>query len=175
VRDHGPILRRAQPDDALGIAEVHVQSWQSQQCVRRQSSAGSQNAAGARSRTASPLLICPPTGFRVLFTAMWLHHRPGGPIPNAGAPTSWSVVTARSELEEWNRQHDAALISACLPSAPPSISSPGRAGARTPRHLKPARHRVAHSPRLARQRTHRSRQRRTRRRKLRPNPYRSRH
>jgi hypothetical protein len=51
-----------------------------------------------------------PYGFRVLFTAMWLYHRPASPRSNAGAPTSWSVVTARSELEEWNRQHDTADV-----------------------------------------------------------------
>jgi hypothetical protein len=56
-----------------------------------------------------------PYGFRVLFTAMWLHHRPTSPISNADAPTGWSVVTARRELEDWNRQHETADV------LPPSL------------------------------------------------------
>jgi hypothetical protein len=48
-------------------------------------------------------------GFRVLFTARWLHHRPASPTSNAGAPTC-SVVTDLRELKERNRQHDTAVV-----------------------------------------------------------------
>ena len=41
---------------------------------------------------------------------MWLHRKPASLTSNAGAPTSWSVVTDRGELEAWNRHHDSADV-----------------------------------------------------------------